>query len=272
LKCRQRRFRIAEVASIRRPDSSDAGSPYIDAQCVNTNDFPAIERARHAVAHLTFILRGLVGNCTGTLVADQSESRTPYLLTAEHCINADAPAASVQAYFDAYPPACGAPAPDWSDFPSVVGATLVAIAPPSDASLLRLSAVPEGRTFLHIDSRSEAVAPGTHVFHLTHPDSENGVHLQVFTESAIDAAEPACWAPGYAFGSSAIRGAIGPGSSGGTVLTADGSIVGLSVSSCGDATGPESSTTHVVESLMRPTAAKFGPFLAPSPRRRSVGH
>lgn len=265
------RFRIRETGAIHVDLSPAVASPYLDARCVTSSDFPAIERVRHAVAELTFIRFGTVGHCTGTLIADRAGSGTPYLLTASHCISDNAMAASVQAFFDDDPADCGGTPPDWSTLPTVTGATLVASARASDAALLRLSSVPAGRTFLSVDARPEAVAPGTHVFHLSHPVINGVVLPQVFDESVIDAVEPECVAPGAFVGSMAIRGASGPGSSGAALLTAGGSVVGQILGSC-DEPAEEGSTTHPTDGAMSRSWATFAPLLDDAPRRRAARH
>jgi hypothetical protein len=268
------RFRISEVATMRlRPNAS---SPFIDASCVDQSEFPAIERARHAVAQLTFIFLNGVAHCTGTLVADRSNSGAANLLTANHCIADQATASTVQAFFDDYTSSCGGAAPDVDDLPTVVGATLLASARASDASLLRLPALPPGRTFLRLEPSAGAAAPGTRVFRLSHPVSEAGVHPQTFTAATVQSAPPECVPPDHFVASSADRGATGPGSSGAALLLANGDVIGQILGSCDSQAGPEFSTTHAIDGLMSRSWSAFAPFLdAPAPhttRRRSVAH
>ena len=82
--------------------------------------------------------------CTGALIADQGQTGTPYLLTANHCFDNQASATSLTAYFDYRTDACNGTTPSLSSVPSVPGATLLATGVESDFTLVQLSALPSG--------------------------------------------------------------------------------------------------------------------------------
>lgn len=79
--------------------------------------------------------------CTGNLIANTTLDKTPYLITANHCINTESEAESAVFYFNYEVAACDSTSGDETE--TVSGASLVATADNLlDFSLLKLSVVP----------------------------------------------------------------------------------------------------------------------------------
>lgn len=116
----------------------------IDATCIETSEFDAIDNVREAVARITFMEDGVGYACTATLLADELYTGTPYLLTANHCFSTAASAASLTAYFDFRTNDCDGTAPSLFELPQVSGSTLLVTAPENDLTLVELSGLPSG--------------------------------------------------------------------------------------------------------------------------------
>ena len=104
-----------------------------------------------SVAQISFVDNGDDALCTGSLLATRDNSFKPYLLTAGHCINTEAAARTVEAYWTYQTSACGGtpPASNATSTKSTAGAHLVSFALPADGdySLILLTDVPAGTTF-----------------------------------------------------------------------------------------------------------------------------
>jgi hypothetical protein len=89
----------------------------IDINCPEGEEWQELKRA---------VCRILInGNkyCTGTLINTADESRTPYILTAAHCIGSQKEASSAIFYFNYESPACNGP--DGSTTDQISGSTLI---------------------------------------------------------------------------------------------------------------------------------------------------
>jgi hypothetical protein len=104
-----------------------------------------------SVAQISFVDNGDDVLCSGSLLSTRDNSFKPYLLTAGHCINNEAAARTVEAYWTYQTPACGGtpPASSATSAKSTVGAHLMSFALPADGdySLVLLTDVPAGTTF-----------------------------------------------------------------------------------------------------------------------------
>ena len=118
----------------------------LDANC-----FPEWRSTLNSVAQISFIDGGDEYLCSGSLVATRDNSFKPYFLTAGHCINNEAAARTLQAYWTYQTTACGAdpPASNSKSLKSALGAHLVASGTMAegDFSLVLLQDVPAGVTF-----------------------------------------------------------------------------------------------------------------------------
>jgi lysyl endopeptidase len=138
--------RLAEVAELveRSIQGSDWEACSIDATCISTASVPAMENYREAVARILFVENGTTYGCSATLLADEGQTGTPYLLTANHCFDSQAAATSLTAYFDFRTDTCNGVEPNLFDMPQVQGSTLLATAKENDFTLVLLSGLPFG--------------------------------------------------------------------------------------------------------------------------------
>ncbi len=132
------------------------------------------------VAHIQFENEKGSRVCSGALLNDRHDTRTPYFLTAAHCINTDAEARTVIAYWRYRTQTCNGTPPSRSSVPRTQGARLLAtmdggvrpdgirVSTGGDATLLRLAeAPPAGTWFLGWDAGPQSV--GTSVTGIHHP-------------------------------------------------------------------------------------------------------
>jgi hypothetical protein len=143
------------------------GSCERDVACV-AQAAPALQRASRAVAKIVYTRDGASYACTGTLVegADAS-ARVPLMITAKHCIDSPASAATLNSYWFLEAARCGDPT-----LPQPVvlagGAQLEYASAINDESVLRLAdAAPEGAAFVRVDAA--AMAMGDTALALHHP-------------------------------------------------------------------------------------------------------
>jgi lysyl endopeptidase len=119
-----------------------AGDCHLDISC-----FPEWEVEKKAVALMYFNIGSSLFQCTGTLLNDRDSTTTPYFLTANHCIDTQVKASSIQTLWFYYTAACGSA--EINDYrflggQSGSGAELLQPHPATDSSLLRLFADPPG--------------------------------------------------------------------------------------------------------------------------------
>ncbi|WP_238944139.1 trypsin-like peptidase domain-containing protein [Allofranklinella schreckenbergeri] len=120
----------------------ESGACNYDASCE-----PAIEQVRKSVARMTFVRDGITGTCTGTLIADQNRTGTPYFLTAAHCIDNQPTASTLETDWRFHTQSCMDPALSASHFRltgSASGARLVYSENKYDTTLLVLNSKPYG--------------------------------------------------------------------------------------------------------------------------------
>jgi len=205
----------------------------LDASCYSASDFPAIDSVRHAVAIIFFNDHGQGGQCTGQLL-NSSTPGVPYMLTANHCISTPNAAASLEAVWDYRTPSCNGPAPSLGTLPRSNGATLLATGaagPQSDFTLMRLNAVPAGRSFLGWNTDPNATAAGTLLYRLSHPEGLP----QNYVVTRSDSTTLSCDGiprPEFLY-SDQVTGGTFAGSSGSAVLLANGEVVGQEFGGCG---------------------------------------
>jgi len=117
----------------------------------DANCYPDWHSSVSSVAQISFVDKGDDIVCSGSLLSTRDNSFKPYFLTAGHCINNEAAARTVEAYWTYQTPACGGAAPtsNATSAKSTVGAHLVSSAAIADGdySLILLTDVPAGATF-----------------------------------------------------------------------------------------------------------------------------
>jgi hypothetical protein len=151
-------------------DIGRSGACNIDVACV-TPQTTAFVNATKAVAEILFTQEGGSSYlCTGTLINDSTSSNTPYFYTADHCIDSDMAARTMNTYwfFDAV--ACGA-----TTVPAFVqqtaGAALLARSEDWDWALVRLNQAPPAGAFFSA-WRAEAVPAAATVSVIHHPQGD----------------------------------------------------------------------------------------------------
>ncbi|HZQ61794.1 MAG TPA: trypsin-like peptidase domain-containing protein, partial [Casimicrobiaceae bacterium] len=151
-------------------DIGTAGSCEVDVACV-ADPTPALFNTAKSVAKMLYTdPDGTTYTCTGTLINDSLASMTAYFFTANHCINSQARASTLNTYwfFDAV--ACNSKAvPPYALLTG--GATLLGRSEDYDWSLLRLrDAPPAGAMFSAW--RAESLATGVTAYTMHHPEGD----------------------------------------------------------------------------------------------------
>lgn len=136
-------FTIDEVAEIAAPwphitGPIDALPCEVDVKCQ-----PVDPVARDAVCLMIFSNGGGTFACSGTLLNDTDPATMKgWLLTARHCINNTAAAASLTAYWFYHTPSCDGEPPALNTLPVSNGATLLVASAATDMSFLQLAQDP----------------------------------------------------------------------------------------------------------------------------------
>ncbi|MDR2155035.1 MAG: trypsin-like peptidase domain-containing protein [Burkholderiaceae bacterium] len=127
---------------------------------------------RHAVALIgTTDEDGFSHHCTGTLLNNTRQDRTPYFLTAQHCVPTQARASTMYAQWNHSYVSCGRRLdPDRDDY--YVGGTLLYASADNDIAFLRLEQdPPDTATFAGWKPDAPA-GVGTRAFTLHHPQTD----------------------------------------------------------------------------------------------------
>src|ERR1039457_1001623 len=146
-------FTIRAISHQARPaaDAAAATQDPADYCELDANCFSDWQGTMSSVAQISFVDNGDEILCSGSLLSTRDNSFKPYFLTAGHCVNNEAAARTVEAYWTYQTPACGGtpPATGTASLKSTVGGHLIssgAIAD-GDFSLILLPDVPAGTTF-----------------------------------------------------------------------------------------------------------------------------
>ena len=136
----------ARTAHDAAPAKDPADYCELDANC-----YPEWKGTMNSVAQISFMDQGYEFLCSGSLLATRDNSFKPYFLTAGHCINNEAAARTVEAYWSYQTPSCGGASPSSrsASLKSAVGAHLIACGSiaEGDFSLILLQDAPAGTTF-----------------------------------------------------------------------------------------------------------------------------
>ncbi|MBY0307340.1 MAG: hypothetical protein K2Q09_01225, partial [Phycisphaerales bacterium] len=188
------------------------GNCHNDVTC-----FPAWANTAKAVGMYVFSSGGGTAQCTGQLIDTTSHDLTPYFLTAAHCVNTSAAAASVQVYWLYQTASCNGAAPNQANSPTTTGATLIATRSQSDGTLLRLTGSLPGNLFW-AGWTSTAVTNGAADASIHHPD---GSWKRISFGNATDAAGCSLGTQSETIDSAWTSGVTEPGSSGAGLFRVD---------------------------------------------------
>ncbi|MBS1829649.1 MAG: PPC domain-containing protein [Acidobacteria bacterium] len=142
-----------------------AASCNLDVTCS-----PEWAETAKAVGHLVFETGGSSFVCSGTLVNTRTDTKVPWFLTAQHCIDNDTVARTVNTFWFYQTSTCNGTPPNRRDVPRTLGSRYITGTPVSsgDATLLRLAAAPpSGVNFSGWDPNP--VAAGLNVTGIHHP-------------------------------------------------------------------------------------------------------
>ncbi|GKS99036.1 serine protease [Acidovorax sp. SUPP3434] len=141
----------------------DAIACNLDASC-----FDEYAPQRDAVARMLFVDNGKAYVCTGTLLNDRDATRTPYFLSANHCIASQTVASTLQTDWFFRSQACNSATLSPRSTARTGGATLLYASADTDTALLRLNeAPPPGAVFAAWDAGPQAES--TAVVGIHHP-------------------------------------------------------------------------------------------------------
>jgi hypothetical protein len=232
----------------------------VDASCYG--DFE-----KNAVGRIIFNANGGTYVCTGTLLNNVAQDWTPYFLTANHCVDTQAVAQTVEVFWFYQTTSCNSGVlRNWVHSPP--GANLLAAQSSNDFALLRLlSNAPGGAAFSAWTSAAQS--PGTSVFGLHHPDGyippdiPSLSYLRRSSGSIISTAY-GCADTGLVSGYAInwTSGLTEPGSSGSGLWNSSHHLIGLD--SCGNHTCPPNGLTIYSKfanfySQIRPYIGSFTP-------------
>jgi hypothetical protein len=167
VKGEERGFQIPEIAHIFQDPMKARLSPEdlpceLDASC---SDDPV----KNSVGRYDFVTEGGLFLCTGTLINDQANDEAPYFLTANHCINTEPEAQTVEVFWFYQTASCNSGELSPNVIASApVGANLLVNDNFTDQTLLSITgAIPNGVVFSGWNTSEQT--PNTPVFGLDCP-------------------------------------------------------------------------------------------------------
>ncbi len=146
-----------------------SGSCNRDAVCESS-----YSNAAASVAQIRFQSGGYTYSCSGTLLNNAAGDRQPYFLTANHCINSQTQASTIESQWFMQAQTCNAPSVTIDPRFTIVtgGADLLYNTSTTDTALVRLrGTVPAGAYFSGWDA-SAPVSLYTNVVNIHHPSSD----------------------------------------------------------------------------------------------------
>jgi hypothetical protein len=235
-------FTVGEILEgvLAPPAPLEATDCLIDGTCTSNGTLANIADYRKAVGQLAFVISSFEYLCSGALVNDSDTSTTvPYLLTANHCIDSQSAASTLEVFWDYKTASCDGSVPALGSLPRSNGSTLVATGEDSDFTLLRLASIPSGRVLLGWNANASAVPNGTTIYRLSHPapfDDQYALPQQFSRGAVRTSGIPLCTdapRPDFLYSQLNQGGTFG-GSSGSPVVLANLQIVGQLTGGCGD--------------------------------------
>jgi hypothetical protein len=196
----------------------------LDANC-----YPEWKGTLSSVAQISFMDNGVEILCSGSLLATRDNSFKPYLLTAGHCINNEAAARTVEAYWSYQTASCGGtvPASRNTGLKSTVGSHLLASGSMADGdySLVLLQDAPAGTTFAGWDIADPPVSSALTAIH--HPSgSWKRISFGERVSDATNEVEGNTATGAYFLQVEWAKGRVEHGSSGSPLFSSPGVVVG----------------------------------------------
>ena len=215
---------LAELDWRLRSNQPDILNCEVDASCYGDPE-------KNAVGRIVFNNNGMYV-CTGTLLNNVVQDETPYFLTANHCVNSQAVAQTMEVYWFYQTTSCNSGVlRTWIHSPP--GANLLATQDSNDFSLLRLQNNAPGGAFFS-GWTSTAQSTGTGVFGLHHPDAYTPPAINSYlrrSTGSITNTNDSCLDLVNGYRIDWTSGTAEPGSSGSGLWTSNRYLVG--VLSCG---------------------------------------
>jgi hypothetical protein len=213
-----------------------------------------------STAAIFYVEDGNLTYCSGGLINSTVDDRL--FLTANHCLNTQAEAASVEAYWDLRTTSCNGPN---ATFQRTNGASLLVTSPDTDVTLLRLNSLPGGRWLLGWSAA--VVEPGTLLYRVSHPQDpvSREPFRQRYNVTRATTSFQACTErpmSRYIY-STRVEGSTGDGSSGSPVTKQGGYIVGQLWGWCGFSGGVPCAEDLDVDGSLRASYPLLQPFLKP---------
>ncbi len=208
------RFQVPAFLNQNKADCSRNLDCVENAECY---DWSELSAARRGVAFLNIEDEGVTYGCSGGLLNDKDTSgRTPWLLTARHCIRSEAEADSVEAFFQ-FQSDCGSC--NGSHVDSVLGSDLWAAGSTTDFSLVELSELPSGWTLMGWTNAKIMNKDGELLYRISHP---KGSPQSVSTHEVVGQSSTT----GNWIMTENVLGTTQGMSSGSPIFRANGSVVG----------------------------------------------
>jgi lysyl endopeptidase len=209
-----------DATDIYRTGNNSLQACQIDVTC--TNPLPA---ASDAVVWLVYNRSGGYANfCSGTLLNDNLNSSTPYVLTANHCISSQTVASNLYTEFKYRSLSCNVAATGEYFPTATTGAALLYTAYGTDSTLLRLYGTPSAPNVLFAGWDSTvAPAVSTVIHSVHHPQGDQqrltrGTIANYYTRNAAGGLSTATVGTGTIIGVTQSSGNTEPGSSGSGLL------------------------------------------------------
>lgn len=183
-------------------DLGDSGDCNINVIC------PEGDHWRNEIRSVVRITVG-GGYCTGTLINNCAEDGTPYILTADHCV--DANIANAIFLFNWNSPVCD-PTENAPMGQTVSGCELLVNSPGTDVALLRLHTTPPEEYDVYYSGWDRTAVPATNATGIHHPAGDIKKISRtdgVLTQSTFDGAE--CWLVGVWNAGTTEQGSSGSG-------------------------------------------------------------
>ncbi len=247
---------LAELDWRLRSNEPDVLNCEVDASCYGDPE-------KNAVGRIVFNDNG-PHVCTGTLLNDLAQDQTPYFLTANHCVNTQAVAQTVEVYWFYQTTSCNSGIlRSWVHSPP--GAILLAAQSSNDFSLVRLqNSAPGGAYFSGWTSVAQST--GTSVFGLHQPGGGLPPSIDSYLRRAtgtITSTNYSCPASGLvtAYRTDWTSGTTEPGSSGSGLFTSASHYL-VGVVSCGPIP-PTCSGPNTLYSKFASFYSQIQPYIAP---------